>query len=101
MKLNSLILTENDVREFDELCFGNRIIYALNQNRIVRVYEYDLTQHRLVAPAELAADNRIEGTCVNPKFCVLPSGQIRLSVTSYAAPGLWPLCFVDLPIWAR
>ena len=101
MKLHSLVLTERDVRQFDELCFGNRILYALNQNRRVGIYEWDVAQEKMVAPPELHGGNLVEGICVNPRFVVLPSGQIRLSVTFYAAPGLWPLRFVDLPIWAR
>lgn len=101
MQLNPLQLTKNDVRSFDTLCFGNRILYALNQSRHVSIYEYDVAQDKMVAPPELQVDNTVEGTCVNPLFCVLPSGQIRLYVTFFAAEGLWPLRFVDLPIWAR
>jgi hypothetical protein len=100
MQLNPLQLTQHDVRDFDVLCFGSRIIYALNQGRHVGIYEWDTVQKKMVAPKELP-DNQVEGTCVNPRFLVLPSGEIRLCVTFYAAAGLWVLRFVDLPIWAR
>lgn len=105
LRLNELKLTTHDVRDFAVACIGPRIFYALNQARKISVYEYDLAQKKLIAPHEMTGDNSLEGQCVNPRFCVLPSGQLRLYVTAYdpaqAPLSVWLLRFVDLPIHTR
>jgi hypothetical protein len=100
MKLSPLLLTSSDVRSFDAIRINSRIIYALNRDRKISIWEWNIEQHKFVAPIELVGDNLLDcERCVNPKFVILPNGQLRLYVTVYLREGVWPLRFADLPIW--